>query len=133
MTLIGRKAFERMVAHARASWPAECCGFLTGRGNATSGIREATNAAESGSRFFIAPAELFDFFRTLRTSGLEFTGVYHSHPQTPATPSERDAREFHYRDVNYWIVSLEGREPEVRCYHWRGAGFEEVGYRVTRG
>lgn len=129
--LVTRQVVDRMILHAWSAAPEECCGLLSGRGNLTSGATPATNQARSESSFFIPPAELFDFFRSLRASEAEFTGIYHSHPATPPIPSETDTHEFHYRDVSYWIVSLQAPGPQVRCYRWRRAGFEEVGYRVV--
>jgi len=120
-----------MLEHAREAWPIECCGLLTGQGTHTSGIRRATNERLSTSTFFIPPPELFDFFRSLRATGEEFTGIYHSHPNGPAIPSTRDTQEFHYREVCYWIISLEGPVPDIRCYRWGTMTFEEIGYEVV--
>ena len=43
-------------------------------------------------------------------------GIYHSHPRSPAEPSQTDINLAHYPDWTSWIVSLEN-EPEVRI--WR--------------
>ena len=129
--LVTQEVLDQMIRHAWSASPEECCGLLFGRANVTRGALHTSNEARSESRFFIPPSELFGFFRTLRAARADFTGIYHSHPATPPIPSETDARELHYRDVNYWIVSLRGPGPEVRCYRWRRDGFEEVGYRVV--
>jgi proteasome lid subunit RPN8/RPN11 len=128
---IEKYVLAAMLAHAREAWPLECCGLLTGEGDHTSGISRATNQLASGTAFFIPPDELFEFFRALRASGRQLTGIYHSHPRGLAVPSLRDVEEFHYRDVCYWIVSLAEREPDIRCYRWGKMTFEEIGYEVV--
>ncbi|RPJ59931.1 MAG: M67 family peptidase [Acidobacteria bacterium] len=128
---IDRPILAAMLAHAREALPLECCGLLTGEGNHTSGIRKATNQLASDSAFFIPPEELFEFFRALRGSVLQLTGIYHSHPRSSAVPSARDIAESHYRDICYWIISLAGREPDIRCYRWGKMTFEEIGYEVV--
>lgn len=128
--LIDKAILDEMVAHARAASPLECCGLLTGTRDHTWGIRRATNQLASSSAFFIPPEELFDFFRSLRGSGREFTGIYHSHPNGRAIPSLRDIDEFHYPDVCYWIISLAGKEPDIRCYRWGKMTFDEIGFAV---
>jgi len=128
---IGKEILTAMLAHAREVWPLECCGFLTGQGARTSGIRRATNQLVSGTAFFVPPEELFEFFRGLRASAEEFTGIYHSHPRSPAAPSPRDIAEFHYPDVCYWIISLAEEEPDIRCYRWGKMTFEEIKFEVV--
>ncbi len=128
---IDKPILAEMLAHAREILPLECCGLLTGEGNHTSGIRRATNQLASGTAFFMPPEELFEFFRVLRASGEQLTGIYHSHPGSPAVPSPRDVEEYHYRDVCYWIISLAEREPDIRCYRWGKMTFEEIGYEVV--
>lgn len=127
---IEKSILAEMLAHARASFPQECCGLLTGFGNHTSGITKATNQLASRSAFFIPPQELFEFFRRLRTSGQDFTGIYHSHPRGPVMPSLRDVEEFQYPDICYWIISLADQEPDIRCYRWGKMAFDEIGYEV---
>ena len=42
--------------------------------------------------------------------------IYHSHPETPARPSEEDIRLALTPGVSYLIVSLAGAAPEVKSY-----------------
>lgn len=129
--LIARRVLAKMIEHAQERFPEECCGLLAGKRNHTSVIVRASNLLASPSAFFVPPEELFDFFRSLRSSGLDFTGIYHSHPEGPSGPSERDQEEFHYPEACYWIVSLAQAKPDVRCYRWVRIGFEEQDFGVT--
>ena len=38
--------------------------------------------------------------------------------------------EFHYPGVSYWIVSLKGEEPDVRCFRWDERDFKNVDFEV---
>jgi proteasome lid subunit RPN8/RPN11 len=124
------EVLEKMVEHARREYPLECCGLLSGSGWEIDGIRETGNHRQSRSEFFIPVEELFAFFRELRRSGREHLGIYHSHPTSRSLPSSRDVAEFHYPEVSYWIVSLKGEEPDVRCFRWDERDFKNVDFEV---
>ena len=119
-----------MVEHARREYPMECCGLLSGSGWKIDGIRATGNQRQSRDEFFIPVEELFAFFKELRPSGKEHLGIYHSHPTSRSLPSSLDVAEFHYPEVSYWIVSLKGEEPDVRCFRWDGMGFKKVVFEV---
>ena len=121
---------EKMVEHARREYPLECCGLLSGGGWAIDGIQTTGNQRQSRSEFSIPVEELFAFFKGLRRSGKEHLGIYHSHPTSRSLPSSRDVAEFHYPEVSYWIVSLKGEEPDVRCFRWDKRDFKNVDFEV---
>ena len=105
---IRRAALDDIVTHARAEAPAECCGMLIGSGASIDDAVRAKNIAASPTRFLIDPKDHIDARRDARTRGLEVLGFYHSHPQSPAWPSESDIAEAAYPDAVYLIVSLAG-------------------------
>ena len=129
--VICQAVFESMIEHARREHPMECCGLLAGRGKLIEGITRSTNLMRSCSEFEIPPQELFAFMEGLRRDSREFLGIYHSHTQGNASPSERDARELYYPEVSYWIIST-WKAVEVCCYRWLKGGFEPVPYQVVR-
>jgi proteasome lid subunit RPN8/RPN11 len=51
-------------------------------------------------------------------------GIYHSHPRSPAEPSQTDINLAHYPHWLYFIVSLAG-EPEVRAWRISDGRVEE--------
>lgn len=91
---------QEMKAHARESYPDECCGFLIGVAPETEGERRRTISAlerarnefdgERRRRFLILPEELRDIERRMEQSGRAIVGFYHSHPDHPARPSLYD-------------------------------------------
>jgi len=57
-------------------------------------------------RYWIAPQTLLQVMKTARQQGLDIIGVYHSHPDHPATPSECDRR-LAWPHYSYLIFSVE--------------------------
>ncbi|MDP8925648.1 MAG: Mov34/MPN/PAD-1 family protein [Actinomycetota bacterium] len=53
--------------------------------------------------------------RQIREEGLDLTATYHSHP-SPPEPSARDLTLAAYPSSFQLIVSLAGKEPEIRCH-----------------
>lgn len=125
---IRRIALAKMVNHARRELPLECCGLLSGRDGVIEKVHPAHNQKRSRTEFLIPIQELFAFFKDLRHSGRDHLGIYHSHPATEAFPSVRDAAEFHYPGVSYWIISLGAQDPVVRCFLWEDTGFNETAF-----
>ena len=107
----------RLVAHARAEAPRECCGFLVGRGSRVDECVPTANVDPNPSRYQIDPASHIALNRRLRGSPRSILGVYHSHPRGGNTPSPSDVAEASYREFVYLIVSLEDAEkPAIRAY-----------------
>ena len=121
-----------MINHAQAEYPLECCGLLSGVDPLIDKVTPTANLKRSPCEFFISPEDLFAFMRSMRGGSRDFLGIYHSHIRSPAFPSERDIAESYYHDISYWIVSLEERIPDVRCFVWKGAGFSEVKFKTKR-
>lgn len=115
------RIFRRMLAQAREGAPLEVCGILGGKGNAVSAIYPMSNADASHEHFMMDPREQFSTVKKLRAEGLEMVAVYHSHPATPARPSEEDIRLARTPNVSYVIVSLaDPSAPEVRSFKIAG-------------
>ncbi len=110
-----------MLEEARRNITQECCGLLAGRAGAITNSFPARNAHVSPSTSFeIAPADLFTLFREMRAQGLDFLGIYHSHPKSENVPSPTDIERAYYPDIAYFIVSpAPGALRPVRAFHIR--------------
>ena len=99
---VPRASLEAIFAHARESYPDECCGWITGDkdSNTASGVRRAVNAYEpeahptakdrsSQTAFVISDSDLLDLARTL-DDDVRPRIIYHSHPNGRAYFSETD-------------------------------------------
>lgn len=87
---------DEMLKDAIQAFPDECCGFLFGREEGN--IRTITKAqpvmnAKEGDkrrRFEIAPRDYMKAEQFAEENNLQLIGIYHSHPNHPAVPSEHD-------------------------------------------
>ena len=89
---------ETIENHALETYPEECCGFLYG----TEGdVREISHAGKATNiksenkrkRFEIDPLEYLQAEKYAMANNLELLGIYHSHPDHPAVPSEHDLKQ----------------------------------------
>ena len=111
MIRIAEKQLDDIRAHGVRDYPYECCGLLLGRyetdAKTVSETYPISNAREESAkrnRFLIAPEELMRGERYARDRDLEVVGFYHSHPDSPAVPSQYDL-EHAWPTYSYIIVS----------------------------
>jgi proteasome lid subunit RPN8/RPN11 len=116
MIRIPQDILEGIVLQARAELPNEACGLLAGKGEVAQKRYGMTNADASPEHFTFLPAEQFQVLRSARTEGLDIIANYHSHPVTPARPSEEDIRLAFDPNILYVIVSLADVVPVVKAY-----------------
>ncbi|OGG94732.1 MAG: hypothetical protein A2527_05910 [Candidatus Lambdaproteobacteria bacterium RIFOXYD2_FULL_50_16] len=119
MLRIQRSIIEALFAQAKRELPAECCGYLGERADGIIGTHiEMTNLDKSHEHFTMDPKEQFAAFKRLKTEGLKMKAVYHSHPETPARPSEEDIRLAFDPHISYVIISLADLEkgPDIKSF-----------------
>jgi len=107
---IPRDILDEIVEQARAELPNEACGILAGQTRRVWKLYKMTNTDRSGVHFMMMPAEQFEVARAIRAAGLEMLAVYHSHPETPARPSDEDVRLALTPGAAHLIVSLQDRD-----------------------
>jgi len=126
--------FIELVEHARSNAPIEACGILAGRGRTVERFYPMTNTDASSDHFLMDPAEQFAVVKDMRAAGLEMLAVYHSHPQTPARPSQEDMRLALTPGVLYVILSLqEPARPVLKGYAIENGRADEVLFECTDG
>jgi proteasome lid subunit RPN8/RPN11 len=111
MITIAEQQLAQIRAHGISDYPYECCGLLLGRfdpdGKVVTETFPISNAREESAkrnRFLIEPEELMRGERYARAHDLEVVGFYHSHPDSPAVPSQYDL-EHAWPTYSYIIVS----------------------------
>jgi len=114
--VIAPSFLERMISHARSTLPTECCGVLGGTKSVVTSVYPLTNDLASPTQYLANPKEMFQATRKMREKSENMIGIYHSHPNGPSTPSVTDQEQNYYPGLFYFIISLAGAEPEVRCY-----------------
>ncbi len=112
---IKEQVLERIVAHAEKEAPIEACGYLAGKNGVITKHYELTNVDQSPEHFSFDPEEQFNVLKQVRNEGLEIMANYHSHPATPARPSQEDIRLAYDPAISYFIVSLAGN-PKIRSF-----------------
>ena len=115
MLLIENTEKQEMIDHAENTFPDECCGFLFGAEENGSRkitcIKPAENvkAGDKMRRFEISPLDYLKAERYAEENKLALLGIYHSHPDHPAIPSEYD-REAAQPYFSYIILSVLNRK-----------------------
>ena len=104
--------------HLEATYPQEGCGLMLGTlENDTLQIHQIIpttnvwNHPEEADRslrdrYEIDPREMLEAMKTARLNNLEIVGIYHSHPDHPASPSECD-RSLAWLNYIYMICSVD--------------------------
>lgn len=119
---------QAMQAHAESTYPEECCGLLLGHlsadvktlievlptknswddevADAFQGIVHSPKRQPSKrNRFSIDPKVILQAQKNARDRNLNIIGVFHSHTDHPAVPSEFD-RAIAWSEYSYIIVSV---------------------------
>lgn len=100
-------------AHGEAGYPEEICGFLLGRvddgSNVVTAIERVDNEQDTNRerRYLIPPDAFRQAQQTAAQRDLDIVGIYHSHPDHPAQPSETDLEQATFSGYTYAIVSVE--------------------------
>jgi len=98
MIRVEPEAWAAMVAHARASYPNECCGAMLGSiDGAGKTVRRAlalpnSFEGEQAARYELRPADLLAADQAARDAHLDLIGIYHSHPDCDAYFSATDLK-----------------------------------------
>ena len=117
MIRIPQHIIDDIRAHSLEGFPLEVCGILGGRDGEVSACYRMTNTDASNEHFTMDPKEQFSVVKDLRAKGLEMLAIYHSHPETPARPSEEDIRLALTPNVSYVICSVADRDhPVVKSF-----------------
>ncbi|HLO86722.1 MAG TPA: M67 family metallopeptidase [Nostocaceae cyanobacterium] len=132
MTLkLNPEHLQIIYTHAENTYPEECCGVMLGYlddesktvveviPTANAWNTEAENFAEVNTkhshkdRYAIAPQTMLQLQREARSRSLSIIGIFHSHPDHPAVPSECD-RLYAWPLYSYIIVSvINGKASEL--------------------
>lgn len=113
-----RSVFDAIRAHARDTYPEECCGFLIGRDEGE--VRVVTEARPTrnvhpgprGSRYAIDNEVTRKVEGEFRIGERRLLGFYHSHPDYAAVPSDFDVRNA-WEYYVYAVLTVRDGEPGV--------------------
>ncbi|MDR2759372.1 MAG: M67 family metallopeptidase [Spirochaetaceae bacterium] len=138
MIALHAEAEKRIREEGERAWPNECCGFLFGaleggekRADAVLAVENAREAGEQYHRFVITPEDVMQAEREARRQKKDILGIYHSHPDHPAKPSDYD-REQALPFYSYVIVAVQGgKAADLTSWELTGARDQFLEEKVT--
>lgn len=119
---ISQAHWDELVAHAREDAPNECCGYMSIADGLIQDVKRGENERQSPYGYVLDSKSRFDVWK-LEEEGVR-VGTYHSHPRSPAEPSQTDINLEGEPAWLYVIVSLT-HEPAVRAWWIRNGEVEE--------
>jgi proteasome lid subunit RPN8/RPN11 len=112
--------YLRILEHARACLPDEACGLIAGvvkeDVKQVEKVYALDNPDACPEHVSISPGAQLEAVRDMRSRGLSPLGGFHSHPSTPARPSDEDIRLAYDPAASCCILSLAGEEPVLKCF-----------------
>ncbi len=124
MIVLNEQVISSITAHAERDYPHECGGMLIGH-FAPDGRKTVTeifpleNAREEEARHnrvLILPRDVMRAERYAREQKLDVVGYYHSHPESPAVPSQYDLD--HALPVWSYVIASVIKGKVVDIFSW---------------
>lgn len=135
-TIIDKEVLKEIQVHLETDYPNEGCGFLFGtdsyRSRHITRLMQARNqsAENQQRRFVIDPIDYLKAERFAQQHQLQLLGIYHSHPDHPAIPSDNDL-EFAQPFFSYFIHSIQkGKMAGTRSYRLVNGQFVEEKFSI---
>jgi [CysO sulfur-carrier protein]-S-L-cysteine hydrolase len=125
---ISQAQLDDVIVHAEEEAPNECCGYMRLKDGRVEEVFHANNGRNSpygyelDSKSLLAANDLDD-------EGFD-VAIYHSHPRSPAEPSQTDINLARYPHWLTVIVSLLG-PPELRAWRIADGRVEEEPVHVV--
>ncbi|MCH7560589.1 MAG: M67 family metallopeptidase [Thaumarchaeota archaeon] len=92
-----------LTEHAENEKPNESCAILFGKDNLVSEVFLTKNIDESSINFTISNEQLIEGYKIAEEKKVEVIGIFHSHPNSEAYPSNTD-KKFMYSNPVVWII-----------------------------
>ena len=116
--VLAQKEKDKLVAHAIEQQPSESCAMLFGKKVGDDwNVKEVfltQNIDNSQTNFTISPEELLKGYQIAQKNQLEVVGVFHSHPNSDAIPSNID-KKFMQNNPVPWII-FSGVNNNLKAY-----------------
>lgn len=108
MIRIAPHLLDEIEQAARKAYPQEACGLLVGRDETVTRVAVSPNVSENdkADSFEVDPALRFRLMRDLDGTNESIIGHFHSHPDHPALPSDRDLAQAYEPKMIWFITGL---------------------------
>ncbi len=122
---------RRIEEHGERGYPLESCGLLIGRAGpgetVVEGVTHARNLNKERAhdRYVLDPRDFLAAQQQATEQGADVVGIWHSHPDHPARPSQTDL-DAAWPEYSYVIVSVaDGNVRGLRSWRLDGDNFIE--------
>ena len=116
--VLAQKEKDKLIAHAIKQQPSESCAMLLGKKVGDNwNVKEVfltQNIDDSQTNFTISPEELLKGYQIAEKNQLEVVGIFHSHPNSDAIPSNTD-KKFMQNNPVPWII-FSGVNNDLKAY-----------------
>ena len=116
--VLAQKEKDKLVTHAIGKQPNESCAMLFGKKVGDKwNVKEVfltQNIDDSQTNFTISPEELLKGYQIAEKNQLEVVGIFHSHPNSDAVPSNTD-KKFMQNNPVPWII-FSGVNNDLKAY-----------------
>ena len=116
--VLAQKEKDQLITHAIEQQPHESCAMLLGKKvDDAWNIKEVfltQNIDNSQKNFTISPEELLKGYQLAEKMHLELVGIFHSHPNSDAIPSNTD-KKFMQNNPVPWII-FSGVNNDLKAY-----------------
>ena len=101
--ILSQKDKKTLEENAEKEKPNESCAILFGNGNLVSEVFLTKNIEESPINFTISNEQLIQGYNRAEEKKMEVIGIFHSHPDSEAYPSNTDKKFMHSNPV-VWVI-----------------------------
>ena len=134
---ISRKLLFQIHQHLESGYPNEACGVMLGKNGVITEIASADNQRTDSARnrYLIDPLVYLKIEREADRRGLDVLGIYHSHPDVAARPSQFDL-DHAWPNFSYLIVSVvKGKAVESNSWRLRDdrTAFDQEPVEISAG
>jgi proteasome lid subunit RPN8/RPN11 len=118
---ISQELADTILSHSRVCYPLEACGLIAGIIDGDNKIIKKIyplhNTEQSRLHFGFSPKAQQNALKDMRSLNLTHLGNFHSHPDSPAKPTEEDIDLSLDPSASYLIVSLKTTIPVLKSFH----------------
>jgi len=133
---LSQQLLHQIRKHLEAGYPNEACGVMLGKDGVITEVVSADNQRvdSARNRYLIDPLMYLKIERDADTRGLDVIGIYHSHPDVAARPSQFDL-DHAWPNFSYLIVSVvKGKAVESNSWRLRDdrSAFDQEAVEILR-
>ena len=125
-----KNARDELVNYVSGLYPEEACGFLAGSRGVVEYVIPVTNILHQQTRFKMDAQEQVHAMAWMGQKNLMCLGIFHSHSEGEAYPSETDKKEYAYPEIPAFICAPDGKNWVIKAFWIVGDAVREESIEV---